>query len=136
MKYMKAEDELDPIKVNGHAQNLDLQRLLGIWMNTHRPAQGLTRIEITANGSKLLVRAFATGDPIPADWGEVEADHIYANNMTSSQAAGFVAHYRFNVANVDIEANWNQGLLVVGSFTRFKNAGQRSNYFSREFFHQ
>jgi hypothetical protein len=73
--------------------------------------------------------------PIPAI-GESEADHLYANNISSGVAAGFTAGYRFDFCETHLQANWNQGLFVLASFTSFKDGSKRSNYFSREFFHQ
>src|SRR5947207_4296998 len=136
LKYVKAEDrvELSDIPQNGHTLNLD--RLPGIWLNTNSSTQGIVKVEIRINGSKLVVRAFAADNLDSTDWGEVEADYIYANGISSPLAAGFTARYDFDVSQTHLQANWNQGLLVLASFTSFKDGSKRSNYFSREFFHR
>ena len=80
--------------------------------------------------------AFGAGDPAPSEWGEIEADHIYASSISSHAASGFTAWYDFDFSQIHLQANWNQGLLVLASFTSFKDGSKRSNYFSRDFFHR
>ena len=110
--------------------------LWGCSLPTNSASRGIVKVVITAQGSKLMVRVFGACDPDPCDWGEMEADYVYANNISSHTAAGFTAWYRFDFSETHLQANWNQGLLVLGSFTSFKDGSKRSNYFSREFFHQ
>jgi hypothetical protein len=136
LQYVKAEDRVERSgrAPNGHALQMD--SLPGIWRNTNRETRGIAKVEITVRGSRLIVRAFGTDEPRPSDWGEVEAEHIFGNNISSHVAAGFTAHYDFEFSQVHLQANWNQGLLVLASFTSFKDGSRRSNYFSREFFHR
>lgn len=117
----------------GHS-SLHLNGLPGIWLNTNGDSHGIVKVAITVKGSKLLVRAFGAGDPEPSDWGEVEADHIYAGSISARVAAGFTAWYDFDFSQIHLQANWNQGLLVLANFTSFKDGSRRSNYFAREFF--
>lgn len=121
------------------AQNGDimqLESLSGVWMNTNRHSLGIVKVLVAIRKSKPIVRAFGAGDPEPNDWGETEADHIYAGSISSRTAAGLTAWYRFDTSQIHLQANWNQGLLVLASFTSFKDGSKRSNYFSREFFHR
>jgi hypothetical protein len=136
VQCVKAEDrvEIPNIAQNGHGLRLD--SLPGIWLNTDSGTRGIVKVVTTVNGSELTVRAFGAGDPGLIDWGEVEADYIYALSLSSRVAAGFTATYRFDFAEIHLQANWNQGLLVLASFTSFKDGSDRSNYFSRDFFHQ
>lgn len=136
LKYVKAEDlvESSDSSQNGHALQLD--RLPGVWLNTNNAAQGIMKVAIAVNHPKLVVRVFGAGNPDLSDWGEVEADCIYANSVSSRLAAGFTARYDFDFSETHLQANWNQGLLVLASFTTFKDDSKRSNYFSREFFHR
>ena len=136
LQYSKAEDRLEKPGEgqNGHALQMD--SLPGVWRNTNSEARGIVKVEIAVKGSRLIVRAFGAGEPEPADWGEVEAEHIFGNNISSHVAAGFTAQYDFDSSQVHLQANWNQGLLVLASFTSFKDGSKRSNYFSREFFHR
>jgi hypothetical protein len=136
VKYAKAEDavEISNIIQNGYVLRLD--SLPGIWVNTDSGTRGIVKVVTAVNGSELTVRAFGSGDPDLIDWGEVEADYIYANSLSSRVAAGFTASYSFDFAEIHLQANWNQGLLVLASFTSFKDGSNRSNYFSRDFFRQ
>jgi hypothetical protein len=134
LQYAKAEDR---VEASGRAQDgraLQMDGLPGVWRNTDSGARGIAKVEITVRGSKLIVRAFGAGETALIDWGEVEAEHIFGNNISSHVAAGFIAQYDFDFSRVHLQANWNQGLLVLASFTFFKDRSKRSNYFSREFF--
>lgn len=136
VKYVKAEDSVEIAEAtkNGHALRLD--GLPGTWLNTDSNSRGIVKVVTAVNGTALTVRAFGAGDPELIDWGEVGADCIYANSVSSRVAAGFTASYHFDFAEIHLQANWNQGLLVLASYTSFKDRSSRSNYFSRDFFHQ
>src|SRR5215470_10229344 len=130
LQYVKAEDRVER---SGRAQNghaLQMDSLPGVWRNTNSGSRGIAKVEITVRGSKLIVRAFGAGKPDLSDWGEVEAEHIFGNSISSHVAAGFTAHYDFDFSQIHLQANWNQGLLVLASFTSFKDGSRRSNYFS------
>jgi hypothetical protein len=136
VKCVKAEDlvEISEIIQDGDALRLD--SLPGIWLNTDSGTHGIVKVVTAVNGSELTVHAFGAGDLDLIDWGEVKADHIYANSVSSRVAAGFTASYHLDFVEIHLQANWNQGLLVLASFTSFKDGSNRSNYFSRDFFHR
>lgn len=135
LKFAKFEDRVEhPATQNG--SRLQLDALPGIWLNTNCHSGGIVKVVITTQGTGLKLRVFGAAEPSPCDWGEVDAEYIYANNISSQTAAGFTAWYRFDHAEINLQANWNQGLLVLASFTSFKDGSGRSNYFSREFFHR
>lgn len=136
LQYAKVEDRVERPGEgqNGHALQMD--SLPGIWRNTNNETRGIVRVEIAVRGPMLIVRGFGAGAPDPIDWGEVAAEHIFGNSISSHRAAGFTAQYDFDSSQVQLQANWNQGLLVLASFTSFKDGSKRSNYFSREFFHR
>jgi hypothetical protein len=136
MQCVKAEDQIEMSDVTQEGYSLRLDSLPGIWLNTDSGTRGIVKVVTAVNGSELTVRAFGSGDPDLIDWGEVKADCIYANSLSSREAAGFTASYHFNFAEINLQANWNQGLLVLASFTSFKDGSSRSDYFSRDFFHQ
>jgi hypothetical protein len=117
---------------NGHA--LQMENLPGVWINTNGDSRGIVKVAVAIRNSNLVLRAFGAGDPEPSDWGETTADQIYAGSISSQTAAGFTAWYHFDFSQVHLQANWNQGLLVLATFTSFTDGSRRSNYFSREFF--
>jgi hypothetical protein len=136
VQYVKAEDRVEIPSVTQHERGLRLDGLPGVWLNTDSGTRGIVKVMTAVSGPELTVRAFGAGDPDLIDWGEVEADYIYALSLSSRVAAGFTARYRFDFAEIHLQANWNQGLLVLASFTSFKDGSDRSNYFSRDFFHR
>src|SRR6516165_9068287 len=107
VRCVKAEDqvEISDITQNGYALRLD--SLPGVWLNTDGGTRGIVKVITAVNGSELTVRAFGSGDPDLIDWGEVKADYIYANSLSSRVAAGFIAAYRFDFAEIYLQANWN-----------------------------
>jgi len=118
----------------GHV--LQLESLPGVWINTNCSSLGIVKVVVAVKNSKLVVRVFGAADPEPNDWGETEADHVYAGSITSRTGAGFTAWYHLDFAQIHLQANWNQGLLVLATFTSFRDGSRRSDYFSREFFHR
>ncbi len=135
MKFAKVEDRVECFEATGNGSSLHLDALSGVWLNTNKASRGIIKVIVTLHGPRITVRVYGAGDPEPFDWGEVEAEHIYAGNISSHAAAGFTATYHFDFSEVQLQANWNQGLLVLASFTSFKDGSDRCNYFSREFFH-
>jgi len=134
VKHVSAQGGMpDPSSSQGR-HTLQLDGLPGTWLNTNRDNHGIVKVVIAVQGSRLLVRAFGAGESEPCDWGQVEADQIYAGSISSQAAAGFTAWYDFDFSRIHLQANWNQGLLVLASFTSFKDGSRRSNYFAREFF--
>jgi hypothetical protein len=136
VKCVKAEDRVEISDITQNGNGLRLDSLPGIWLNTDSSTRGIVKVVTAVNGSELIVRAFGAGDPDLIDWGEVGADYVYANSVSSRLAAGFIARYHFDFVEIHLQANWNQGLLVLASFTSFKDGSNRSNYFSRDFFHR
>ena len=135
LRYVKAEDRVELPAAAGKREALEPDRLFGVWMNTNSAGRGIAKVVVMARGADLMVRAFGADDSGLFDWGEVRADYLYANGISSSLAAGFTARYESDFSQTDLQANWNQGLLVLATFTTFTDGSRRSNYFSREFFH-
>ena len=59
-----------------------------------------------------------------------------AINVESRQPAGFLARYDFGFSELSLAANEAQGLLIIASFSTFRDGSGRSSYFSREFFYR
>ena len=134
LKFAKIEDRVESLATQQES-SLQLDALPGIWLNTDGDTRGILKVVISSKGPTLKIRVFGAAEPSPCDWGEVDAEYVYANHISSQNAAGFSAWYRLDHAEINLQANWNQGLLVLASFTSFKDGSGRSNYFSREFFH-
>jgi len=135
-KHVKAEDQVDLANGGADDHRLDPAAMLGTWLNTNATSRGITRVVLEARGEKVVMHPYVAGGSLPADWGEAEAESLYGSNITAKQAIGMVAHFKLETMEAEIQANLNQGLLVVGSFTTLLDGSGRSCYFSREFFHQ
>jgi len=133
VKQVKSEDRVDP-STTQHI--FDHGRLVGTWINTNQATRGITKLVVAAKDGKLFLRVFGAGSPEPHDWGKIEADVLYSDHIRSQFISAFTAQYHFDFAKIQLQANWNQGLLVVGSFSIYTDGSDRSNYFSREFFRQ
>ena len=136
MKYVKAEDRVEAPADKSNEEAFDLKPLLGTWVNTNSATRGMGKVILTARGSNLNVRVFGLSDPSAGDWGEIKADSVYGNSLTSGQATAFTASYGFDFRHTDLMANLSQGLLILAAFNTFSDGSGRSNYFAREFFHR
>ena len=133
--YVRSQDRLES-QAASDAGEISLEPFLGTWLNTNSATRGIVRIIITARNGGLVVRAFGNCDPSPCDWGETEAEAVYANNIASREGVAFTASYDFGFLKTRLQANVNQGLLVAVTFNRFEDESGRGDYFSREFFHR
>jgi hypothetical protein len=109
---------------------LDLSVIVGDWRNTN-PAAGIERIVCEQSDDGLTIHC-SSG---VRDWGKVAAD-VFAFEFDSGQAGAFSAVYDFGFADVRVQANVKQGVLVVVTLNAFKDGSGRSNYFNREFFYR
>ncbi|HZU34033.1 MAG TPA: hypothetical protein VFB79_23175 [Candidatus Angelobacter sp.] len=134
MQFAKAEDSIAPVRGSGDKAALSLDRLLGAWANTNEATEEIPTLILEKNSQGKLTVHAAGGHLGPADWGKIEADHLFALNIHSQDAAGFTASYQFDSRETRLQANWNQGLLVVASFNTFKEDSGQANYFTREFY--
>lgn len=111
---------------------LTLQPLLGRWLKTNEGPQWIRALDVRDDGGRLRVRV--TGDTSPRDWGEAEAEAVYASSTESKDGSAFVARFAVDGYEVDVEANVNLGLLVVAALTRPRDAA--CGQFTREFFYR
>jgi hypothetical protein len=119
------------VSVAEAAAALDLSVLLGDWRNTN-PAAGIARIIIEPNGDGRVRVHCSSG---VRDWGTVVAP-VFAFDFDGDTAGAFFAVYDFDFAQVRVQGNVKQGVLVVATFNAFKDDSGRSNYFNREFFYR
>jgi hypothetical protein len=50
--------------------------------------------------------------------------------------AGFLARYDFGFSELSLAANEAKDLLIIASFSTFRDGSARSSYFTREFFYR
>lgn len=118
------------------AANLDTSTMVRSWTNTNPATQGITSVKIRAVDGKLRIAIEGAAQGTSFNWGEIEIAAIYAENPSSSKGMSFSAKYDFGFLETLIEGNVNAGLLVLAAFHTFRDGSDRSNYFSREFFHE
>lgn len=109
---------------------LDLSVIVGDWRNTN-PAAGITRIVCEPSHDGLTIDCSSA----VRGWGKVDAD-VFAFEFDAIAAGAFSAFYDFGFADVRVQANVKQGVLVVVTLTAFKDGSGRAGYFNREFFYR
>jgi hypothetical protein len=128
-------DESQPAPDQVLAERLDLSSLFGRWKNTNSTTRGISEIVITEAGKNLRVQTFGARASGPSDWGERDAT-TYAYNVAGDIVAGFELTYDFGSQEALVTAIHNRGVLVIHAYHRFKDGSGRSNFISKEFFHQ
>jgi hypothetical protein len=118
------------------ARNLETSIMVRSWANTNLSTPGITTVQIRSISGKLRVTIESAAKDSPLNWGEVEAECVYAENAGSARGMAFVARYEFGFLEALVEGNVNGGLLVLAAFYTFRDGSPRSDYFSREFFHE
>ena len=132
---VQVNDESQPAPGEALAAELDLSSLLGRWKNTNSATRGISEIVISENEKGLRVQTIGALTPGPRDWGERLAT-TYAYNVAGNIVAGFELLYDFGRQETLVTAIHNRGVLVIHAYHRFKDGSGRSNYISKEFFHQ
>jgi hypothetical protein len=112
----------------------DVTPLLGTWVNAKRDTDHVARVVVTERDDALLVRLFGSSADELVDWGETEATPFAFTGTT--EVAGFHARYELGAARVEIAANEKMGILVIQTYTSFKDGSGRLSQFSREFFYR
>jgi hypothetical protein len=108
----------------------------GHWLKTNEKPQWIHELDVGTVDGETFVHIHGGQAPSPADWGRVKCESVYANapDTHSARAGGFIAHYDFEEMQVEVQANYNLGLLVVVTYVEFKEPGSRADRFTREFF--
>jgi hypothetical protein len=128
-------DESQPTTGEVLAVELDLSSLMGRWKNTNNATRGISEMVISETGKNLRVQTFGARGSGPSDWGERDAT-TYAHNVAGDIVAGFELTYDFGSQETLVTAIHNRGVLVIHAYHRFKDGSGRSNFISKEFFHQ
>jgi hypothetical protein len=134
-KLVHANDESEPAPAAVLAGGLDLSSLIGQWKNTNTDTRGISGIVISEGGEGLRVRVFGARREGPIDWGERPAT-TYAYGVAGDIVAGLELTYEFGPQDTLVTAIHNRGVLVIHAYHRFNDGRGRSNFISKEFFHQ
>lgn len=109
--------------------------VLGKWRNTNGGTRGIARLELINETGGVRLRVFGACTPEPCDWGDTDAT-VYSETPDSPVVAAFAAVYDFGFMEVQLYTYVVKGVLVVASFTRFKDGSGRQNYFFKEFLYR
>lgn len=115
-------------------QPMSFENLLGTWVNTNPGTRGIARLVVLQENGELLLRIFGYQSPSLIDWGRTLIETVYAKEVNSGEPMAFEARYDMGFMEVQVQANFSLGLLVLACFNLFKDQSGRENYFSREFF--
>ena len=131
LKYSRLEDHPAlPVQ----QQEMSLESLLGTWTNTNSGNRGIAKLIVSEEQAGLYLRIFGYQNPYLIDWGKVPIETVYARDVNSAEPMAFEANYDLGFMDVQVQANFSLGLLVLACFNIFKDQSGRENYFSREFF--
>jgi hypothetical protein len=132
---MYVNDESQPAPGEVLVAKPELSSLIGRWKNTNSATRGISEIVISEDGKGLRVQTFGACTSGPRDWGEGPAT-TYAYGVVGKIVAGFELTYDFGSQETLVTAIHNRGVLVIHAYHRFKDGSGRSNFISKEFFHQ
>lgn len=107
---------------------LDLSPVTGKWISATALAGGILGVQTRQHEGLLLVEA--SGYDGPGPWGEVAADGVFADSITSVASCAFVATFDRGQVSSQLQAYMAFGLLTVHGFHR--PADGRRDYFTRE----
>jgi len=127
---------VEHIPMDAPQPRIEAEVMDGRWFKTNDKPQWIDRLVVDTVDEQTYVQIFGGTAPSPADWGRVPVKWAFANasNTSSAKAGGFIALYDFEEMAVEVQANFNLGLLVVATFVQFKQPGAHSDRFTREFF--
>jgi hypothetical protein len=115
-------------------QPMSYEGLLGTWVNTNPGTRGIAKLVVSQQDRSLFLRIFGFQSPSLIDWGLTPIEAVYARDVNSGEPMAFEARYDMDFMEVQVQANFSLGLLVLACFNTFKDQSGRENYFSREFF--
>jgi hypothetical protein len=131
LKYSRIEDHPAlPIQ----QQVMSVESFVGTWTNTNSGNRGIAKFIVSEEQGRLYLRIFGYQPSSFIDWGKVPIETAYARDVNSAEPMAFEANCNLGFMDVQIQANFSLGLLVLACFNTFIDQSGRANYFSREFF--
>jgi len=133
MNFNRRKDALDELAVSQPGVS-DFQDVFGCWENTDPEARGISKVVLSGTLGEICVSGFGIGDPDMIAWGSASDAMAYVAGPTGGEITGFTARFDLSFMEVELQANFAKGLLIIASFNRFKDSSGRNDYFAREFF--
>lgn len=115
---------------------LDVSALCGDWSNTDRGnAGGMLGLTVTEDEGSLWLRGLGMAKPAAYAWDRVRASS-YAPAPTSSRAWSLLADYDFGFMRTVVSTYHKLGILIATTYNLFGDGSERTDYWTREFFHR
>ena len=111
----------------------DLAMLAGTWRNTNAQSSGVVSVIAEELEGELWIRFFGVVDGALVDWGPAKATVFFDRNDTGMEQP-FVVRWEHGFMTAIAHGFLRQGVLVILTFTRFRDGDPRTSYFSKEFF--
>src|SRR5215211_530175 len=133
----KQSSHLEPALTDPATRTLNVEGLLGRWMNTNPKTSGLSEIVIARDGSRFVVSPVGVGQDGPIHWPHAEGV-VFANleEEAGQKAVAIAANFDFGFMNADTHVRVNKGVLVIMLIITFRDDSGRSDYINREFFYR
>lgn len=131
MRFAQIRDRVSAEPKSGGAGGLST--LAGVWVNSNPDTTGVARMVITQTSSQISLQVYAIGPEGMIDWGSVDIN-VFTATPSSHVAAGFTCLYDFGFVETRLQAMILKGLIVLAQIHRFKDGGDRVDYFVREYF--
>ena len=125
----------DDLHLSDKGVEIDLSPFLGTWKNTKPNSGQIIKIVMEVTDGQLTMHSFGAGANGSAliDWGKAKC-RVFSDGVNSITANAFFAKYTFDFMDVEISSNVKYGVLVVQAYSVFKDASQRVDYYTREFY--
>lgn len=112
---------------------LDLASVDSDWISATRRSCGVSRVRTRRTDKALVIHAYGGGgEPRPGDWGEVEADGVFA--LRSGAGYTFTATFDSDTMSSHLQTYQAHGIMSVHAFHRFTDDSGRRDYYTREFY--
>jgi hypothetical protein len=113
----------------------DLTPALGTWFNCNFETGEILSLLLAEGDGGLILRAFGADDHSACDWGQTPAI-LHVSGLGSHEVSSFTARYDFGLPVLSLAAKEVQGLLIISSFSTFRDGSGRSSDFTRGFFYR
>lgn len=133
MEYLRDNENRD---IPAPRPPIDIAPFLGTWRNTNEKPFWISGLRVEPLDGSLVITVTGGANGSPESWGPARATHLYGAALDSRTGGAWRASYDLGFCETDLEANLNQGLLVIAGFVRMKDASGRSDRAVREFFYQ
>ena len=112
---------------------IELTYFVGSWRNINPVTGTIFDFEISEEDGDYWLQPRGVGSP--REWERVRITPVSVG-CGSNKGTGFFARYDLGFMEMELAANENQGIIIIASYSIFKDDSGRANYFRREFFYK